>query len=69
MDWKEYVPTDLSAEQRKGVSEIARDIGQVSLASVVIPAFIPSVDTVFFSFGIVVMIATWLISIMLLRNI
>ncbi|HEX9722565.1 MAG TPA: hypothetical protein VGA53_04865 [Candidatus Paceibacterota bacterium] len=68
MEWREYIPTDLSAEQRKGLSEIARDIGQVSLASVVIPAFIPSVEFSLLGFGFVAMFAFWGISIILVRN-
>ena len=40
MDWREYIP-DLTDEQIKGVAEILRDMGQVALASGVIPFLFP----------------------------
>jgi hypothetical protein len=59
---------ELSDGQIKTASEIFRDIGQVSLASVVLPAFVPAIDTSLLGLGIVGMFGAWFISIALVRN-
>lgn len=63
---------DLSDEQVRGISEIFRDIGQVSLASIVIPAFIPGFEQNSIPLivsGALFMIGMWAVSISLVKNI
>ena len=71
MQWREYV-AELSNEQIKGIAEISRDIGQVSLASIVIPAFIPGFEGSNFPLivsGAILMLGMWATSITLVKNI
>jgi len=70
MSWIDYIP-DLSDEQTRAVSEIFRDIGQVSLASVVIPTFVPGFEQSSIALmvsGAIFMVGMWFISIFLVKD-
>jgi len=70
MQWREHV-AELSDEQIKGIAEISRDIGQVSVASIVIPflvtGFSPERIPLVLS-GAALAIFAWSISIVFLKN-
>ena len=70
MDWREYV-LELSDDQIKAVSEICRDIGQVCLASGVVPfifpTFIPERTTSVFT-ALILAVIFWSISIKFLNR-
>jgi hypothetical protein len=72
MDWRVRIGANISAEQVKGISEIARDVGQVCLASAVVPFLVPSfapdkLPMVLLGLGFAA--SCWLISIYLLKYI
>ncbi|MEK7542479.1 MAG: hypothetical protein AAB524_02155 [Patescibacteria group bacterium] len=71
MKWGEFV-AELSHPQIKAISEISRDIGQVCLASVVIPFLVPqfSPDRVAaIIVGLSIAFGAWIMSIHLVKNI
>jgi hypothetical protein len=68
--WKKYGRA-LNQEQIKGIAEISRDIGQVCLASIVIPAFVPGfqeTNAYLIALGFMLMVLMWGASIFLLKR-
>jgi hypothetical protein len=71
MNLNEFVER-LSREQVQAISAIARDIGQICLASIVIPAFIPWLEFTnipLVAFGALLMFGMWIISIIIVKHV
>jgi len=59
----------LSDSQLKFLSDVSLMTGQVCLASLVIPYFISQLNAPFLSLGILLTASSWLVGLLIIRNI